>query len=163
MASRKGKGSVCNQSFWMWSRWGGSVCACRWAQNGINVTLGTRVSLPWWITEGITIMEIVIDWSFVSIYCSSVAQWSRTPECYHVNSATASYQCCFGNRAEPEVHCRPSVAALSPERDQGLKELLIEKMTSRSRTVVTSRRRELSEAISGCLNIDFNWLKKGTI
>lgn len=67
-------------------RGGGLPCARRCAQNGINVTLGTRVSLPWWITEGITIMEIVIDWSFVSIYCSSVPAWPRRLKCYHVNS-----------------------------------------------------------------------------
>lgn len=82
---------------------GCSLCACRCSQNGINVTLGTRVSLPWWITEGITIMEIVIDWSFVSIYCSSVPLWPSRLKCYNVNSSTSCYQCllCSHNGRAP--------------------------------------------------------------
>lgn len=93
------KQSVCNQSFCWGSEGvgegGHSLCSCLCSQNGINVTLGTRVSLPWWITEGITIMEIVIDWSFVSIYCNSASPWPSTQKCYNVNSATSCYQCFF--------------------------------------------------------------------
>lgn len=51
-----------NQSFWRKSQH-----AISSAQTCINVVLGTRVSLAWWITRGLTIMEITIDWSFISM------------------------------------------------------------------------------------------------
>lgn len=93
----------------------GSFWVCRCAQNGINVTLETRVSLPWWITEGLTIMEIVIDWSFVSIYCSSVPLWPSTLKCYHVNSSTGCYQCslCSHNGRALQVCCKTSIVIRS--------------------------------------------------
>lgn len=51
-----------NQSFWRKSQH-----AISSAQTWINVVLGTQVSLAWWITRGLTIMEMTIDWSFVSM------------------------------------------------------------------------------------------------
>lgn len=142
-----------------------SFFACRCAQNGINVTLGARVSLPWWITEGITIMEIVIDWSFVSIYCSSLLLWPGRLKCYHVNSSKGCYRCllCSHNGRALYVCRTPSIAVQSsplivPEvkREANWK-------IDRSQSLSGHRLGRRCKAINEGICVDFNLWRSSSI